>query len=363
MSSLKWLAMGAAVVVMSLQAVRADTIWIGDTPRDNIKLDGVKVMGPKGADRLAYMTDQGMNTSSPFSKLQRINIDGEASFNAAEDAFANRDYDTAITDYQSLLQSSTKDWMQTRAAMRLVAVGKLKNRYDAQVSAYVTLLQKDPATAAENKPSQPPEHAPEVLASAQASISKALDNSNLKTDQKSTLLNLQLQINQANGDAPGAQATLKQLVALGGASDAVRATIKLGDAKLAYQAKQYPQAIADIEQNKALFTEPDQQVDALFILAQAKFAADGEKTDPDAQKDLALNYIRVVTFGSQLEDKPHVAEALDKAAEIEIKLKEPAAALALYQQLLRDKVHSSPALQAKAQAAVAQLGKEAGGSK
>jgi outer membrane protein assembly factor BamD (BamD/ComL family) len=356
MSSLKLLAMSASVVVMSLSAVRADTIWIGDTPRDNIKVDGVKIMGPKGPDRLGYMTDQGMNTSSPFSKLQRINIDGETSFNAAEDAYANKDYDTAITDYQSLLQSSSKDWMQTRAAMRLIQAGKAKNRYDAQVSAYVTLLEKAPEAAAQNKPSQPPEHSPDLDA-ALASISKALDDSSLGNPQKSALLNLQLQIDQARGDTAASQATLKQLVALGGASDAMKATIKLGDANVAYQSKEYPQAIADIEQNKALFTDPDQQVEALFVLAQSKYAVDGDKTDPDVLKDLALNYIRVVTFGSQLEDKPHVAESLDKAAEIEVKLKDPAAAVQLYQQLLRDKAHSSEALQAKAQAAIAHLGK------
>ncbi len=362
MSSLRWLAICGAVVVMSVTGVRADTVWIGDTARDNIKVDGVKVLGPKGGDRLGYMTDQGMNTSSPFTKLQRINIDGEASFNAAEDAFSNKDYDSAITAYQNLLQSSTKDWMQTRAAMRLIAAGKAKNRYDAQVSAYVALLQKDPATAAENKPSQPPEHSPD-LDTALTSISKGLDNSKLDNTQKSSLLNLQLQINQVKGDTAGTQATLKQLVALGGATDAMKAIIKLGDANLAYQSKQYPQAIADIEQNKALFTDPDQQVDALFVLAQAKFAVDGEKTDPEVLKDLALNYIRVITFGSALDDKPHVAESLDKAAEIEIKLKEPAAALTLYQQLLRDKTHASPALLAKAQTAANQLAKTPGGSK
>ena len=363
MSSLEKLAIGASLVLLCVGAVRADTIWLGESTTGAIKVENVKVQEPRG-DSLQYITDQGVQTGRPFSNLQRINIDGETTFNAAEDAFArvnasgkaDPDYDTAITEYQSVLQSSSKSWMQTRAALRLIAAAKAKNRYDAEVSAYVTLVQKDPATATANRPAPPPEHSP-YLDAALASVARCLDDSNLNDTQKSTLLNLQLQINQAKGDSTAVQGTLKQLVALGGGTDAMKATLKLADANVAYQSKQFSQAIADIEQNKALFTDPDQQIEALFVLAQSKFAVDGEKTDADVQKDLALNYMRVVTFGGQLPDKPHVAESLDRAAEIEIKLKDQAAAVQLYQQLLRDKAHASPELIAKAQTALGQLGK------
>jgi tetratricopeptide (TPR) repeat protein len=353
MSSLKQLVVGTAVIVLGLQTVQADTIWIGDTMKDAIKVDGVKIQDPKG-DKLGYLTDQGMITSKAFSKLQEINIDGETTFNSAEQAYAAKDYDTAITAYQTLLESSSKDWMQTRAAMRLIAAGKVKNRYDAQVAAYVALLQKDPATAAQNKPTPPVEHSP-YLDTALGSISKGLDNPKLDNTQKSTLLNLELEIQQAKGDDAQATGTLQQLDAMGASTDAMKATLKLASARMAYKSKQYPQAIADIEQNKAIFTDPDQQVDALFVLAEAKFAVDGDKTDPDVLKDLGLNYMRVVTFGSQLADKPHVADSLYQTAMIEEKLKENAAALQLYNQIVNDRAFAALPVKTKAEAAITRL--------
>jgi hypothetical protein len=343
----------ACCVIACAGMVHADTLWIGDTMKDAIKVDGLKVQDARG-DKLVYVTDQGMNTSKAFSKLQQISIDGETNFDAAEDAFAKRDYDTAISGYQTVLQSSSKDWMLTRAAMRLIAAAKVKNRYDAQVAAYVALLQKDPATAAANKPAEAPEHS-QYLDAALASISKGLDSTHLDDTQKSTLLNLQLQINQAKGDSAAVLSTLQQLNALGGATDEMKATLKLADAQVAYQNKQYPQAIADIEQNKALFTDPDQQVDALFILAQAKYAANGDKADPDTLKDLAINFMRVVTFGSPLADRPHVAESLYQTGQIEEQLKEPAVAAGLYGQILKDRAYANSPIKAKAEAALAKL--------
>jgi tetratricopeptide (TPR) repeat protein len=343
----------AGCLLAFTSVVRADTLWIGDTIHDAIKVDGLKVQGVKDG-KLTYVTDQGMNASKPFAKVPEINIDGEANFNAAESAFAKGDFDAAISAYQTVLQSSSKDWILARAAIRLIAAAKVKNRYDAQVAAYVALLQKDPATAAANKPAEAPEHS-QYLDAALASIGKALDNSHLEDAQKSTLLTLQLQINQAKGDNAAVLSTLQQLNALGGASDEMKATLKIADAQVAYQNKQYPQAIADIEQNKALFTDPDQQVDALFILAQAKYAANGDNADPDTLKDLAINFMRVVTFGSQLNDRPHVAESLYQTGQIEEQLKEPAVAAGLYGQIAKDRAYANSPVKAKADAALAKL--------
>jgi hypothetical protein len=72
-------------------------------------------------------------------------------------------------------------------------------------------------------------------------------------------------------------------------------------------------------------------------------------------KDLAIAYIRVVTFGSQLPDRPHVAEALYGAGQIEEKLKEPQAALALYKQLTTDRAYANSPVVALAKAATDKL--------
>jgi tetratricopeptide (TPR) repeat protein len=362
MNRLNKIAIVAAGVFISIPVLRADTLWIG-TDKNSIKVDGLKVVDVTG-DRLKYLSDTGMNASKPLSQLPQINIDGEISFNAAENAFAARDYDTAITNYQNILQSSSaKPWMQARAATRLLEAGKIKNRFDAQVDAYIALLQKDPAAAAHNKPAEPAEHSP-YLDTALASISKALEDAKLQDSQKSALLGLQLKIDRMKGDSAAVNSTLQQMVALGSASDSDKALLKIMSATVAYDSKQYDQAVNDIEQNRALFTEPDQQVDALFVVAQAKQKLNGDKPDPDVQKDVALNYLRVVTFGSQLPDRPHVAESLYMAGQIEDeKLKDPQAALSLYKQLVNDRAYAGSPFVDKAKAAMEVASKKAGGAK
>ena len=189
------------------------------------------------------------------------------------------------------------------------------------------------------------------------SISRALDSASLKDSEKSTLLGLQLQIDRTKGDTAAVNATLQQLVAMGGATSADKAMLKVLAATVAYDAGKYDEAMADIDQNRSLFTDPAQQVDALFILAQSKQKLNGEKTDPDALKDVALAYMRVVTFGGQLPDRPHVAESLYNAGQIEEKLKEPQSALQLYKQIVTDKVYANSAVLPLARTAMDNLSK------
>jgi TolA-binding protein len=332
----------------------ADTLWIGEPGTNPIKAEGVKVQQVDG-DKVSYTTESGASSSKTFSQLQLINLDGETSFNSAENAFVARNLNDAITGYQAVLAStSAKDWMKNRAGVRLLLVAKELHRFDAQVAAYVALIQRDPATASESKPAKPEENSP-YLDPALATINKALDASTLDKSQKTALLGLELEIYRAKKDSSHVDQTLQQLVSLGGSTPADQALLKIVAADAAYDRKQYTQAINDIQQNRALFTQPDQQVDALYVLAQAKEAIDGDKTDPDVLKDLALAYMRVVTFGSQLSDKPHVPEALFRVAQLEEKLKEPQSAAQLYKQIITTYPQSSIAADAKT--AAAKLGK------
>ncbi len=344
----------AGIVAGPVSVGRADTLWIGENVAKAIKADGVKVTSIKG-DRLFYSTDAGMQASKPLNQLPQINIDGETNFNNAENAYARDDLDTAINAYQQVVQSgSAKDWMLSRACERLIKAAKQKNRFDAQVSAYCSLLAKDPAAAAVNKPTAPDEHT-QNLDAALVTVNKALDSA--PATEKGSLLSLELEIDRAKGDKAQTSATLQQLVALGGASPADMAMLKVESAKVDLDAKEYDKAISTIEQNRALFTEPDQQVDALYVLAQAHMALDGNKTDPDKLKDLALDYLRVVAFGSKLPDRPHVADSLVAAGDLEVKLGDKQGAAALYQQVTRDKIYTGTPAASKAQAALTQLGK------
>jgi tetratricopeptide (TPR) repeat protein len=360
MTAPKKLAICFAALLLVTPLARADTLWIGT--KNPIEADGVKILQVTG-DQMQYTTADGSQSTKSLSQLPQINIDGKSSFNAAENAFAARDFNTAITNYHAALQTSgEKDWILTRAATRLAQAGKTINRFDAQVDAYAILLQIDPATAAQFKPDEPAAHAPD-LDPALADISKALGNSRLADAQKSVLLNLQLQINRAKGDTAGANTTLQQLVAIGGASDSDKAMLKLAAVATAVDAKQYSDAISSIEQNRALYTEPDQQVEALYLLAKARQGNDGSKTDPDTLKDQAIAYMRVVTFGSQLPNRPHVADSLYQTGLIEEKLKEPKAALPLYEQIVRDKAYANSPVLPLAQAAIDRLAKESSASK
>jgi hypothetical protein len=358
MSPLKSLLPIAAFLVLPLSISHADTLWIGDTTVARaIKSDNVKVTAVKD-DTVNYTSDTGMQAKQPLKKLVQINIDGESAFNTAENAYGTGDFDSAITNYQQVLQSaSSKDWMQSRAASRLIAAAKSKNRYDAEVSAYCSLLVKDPTAAAANKPGSPPEHS-QYLDSALTSVGKTLDAGNLNATQKSTLLTLQLEIDRAKGDKAAVNATLGQLVAMGAADPGVVAMLKIASANVDLDAKNYEKAITDIDTNRALFTEPDQQVDALYVLAQAHNGVDGNTNDAEKLKDLAIGYMRVVTFGGKLPDRPHVADSLVAAAEIETKLNEKAAAIQLYQQVVKEKAFAGTPASTRAQAALAASSKE-----
>jgi hypothetical protein len=350
-----------AVLLLAAPLTCADTLWIG-IGRNAIEDDGVKIIQVTG-DQMTFVSGSGVQSTKPLSQLPQINLDNETSFNAAENAYAAREYNTAITSYQSVLQnSSEKPWILTRAATRLSQCGKTLNRFDAQVVAYTSLLQTDPAAAAQIKPAEPAAHSADLDA-ALASITQALGNSQLRDPQKSALYSLQLQIDRAKGDTAGVNTALQQLVALGGASDSDKALLKLAAAGIAVDSRQYSDAINDIEQNRTLYTEPDQQVDALYILAEARQGADGTKSDPDTLKDQALAYMRVVTFGSRLPDRPHVAASLYQAGLIEEKLKEPRAAVPLYEQVIRDRAFANSPVLSLAQAAVDRLAKEPAASK
>ncbi len=144
---------------------------------------------------------------------------------------------------------------------------------------------------------------------------------------------------------------MQQLAARGGTSAKDTGMVKLSAANLAFDSKQYAQAISTIEQNKAAFTDPAQQVDALWLLAESKDALAANKTDPETLKDTALAYMRVVTFGSQLGDKPHVPDALLRVGKIEEKLNDPQIAGQMYQLVIKNFGASPAATGARAAAA------------
>jgi TolA-binding protein len=140
----------------------------------------------------------------------------------------------------------------------------------------------------------------------------------------------QLGVKSASADASVAPATPASAApAQSGAAVALRSAQQL------LAAKEFQKAIATIDASRGEFTEPVQQAEAEWCIAEARngLAQAAGGNDANALKDAALAYMRIVANFSDLPGKPHVADALMKTAAIEEQLGEKPQALSLYQQV------------------------------
>ncbi len=323
-----------------------DTIWIGENAINPIRAGDVQILRLDG-DHIVYSTQSGTEVSKSLAQVQQIAVDGEPAFNAAEEAYVAGKWDVAASQYQSALHSTSRDWVKLRCSVRLAEVAGKANRFDAAVSAYIELLNSNPKAAAAVRP-QVSQGNPTTLDAAAAELSVSLHSDSLTDTQRSLLLRLALEIYRAKKDSASVNATLEALEKIGAATPADMAVLKLASAQVALDAKDFKTAMNDIQQNRTLFTDSAQQIDALWVLAQAQ---DGlaNRSDATALKDAAIAYMRVATFGRDVAGKPHVAEALLHAAEIEQALKEPAEAIGLYRRIEADFPGQPTAAAAKAQ--------------
>ncbi len=349
--------LAAVAVTLPAAVAAADTLWIGESATNPIQTAGVKVQSAT-ADGLTFASDAGGSRTVPMAKIQRVNVDGDTALNGAEDAFASHNWAAAASGYQAVLgRASTKDWEKARAGQRLVTAARAANKYDAEVAGYVAVAQTTPAAAAASRPPKPADDDP-GLDAAQASVTAALAGPKLDGSAKVGLLGVALDIARAKHDEAAVASTLQQMVAAGGGSAADQATLKIATASVDVDKKQYAQAAAVIEQNRAAFTDPDQQVDALYVLAQAKDGLDGDKPEPAAVQDVAIAYMRVVTAGNVLADhgRPHVAESLVRVGQLEEKLKQLPEAMGVYTKVATDPAYAAAkGPQAAAKAAVDRL--------
>lgn len=329
---------------------KADSFVANNIPYNNVKISGIQ------DGELAFRTASGQDSTRPLEQITQITIDGEAAFNDAEAAYIAGDFAKAADGYQKTVRATNKDWMKDRSAQRLVDAAGKAGRFDAAVTGYVALVSRSPELAASSKP-QLPEGKSTFLDSAAKEVETASNDSKLKNDQRAMLLSFLLEIHRARGDGAAAGNVAERLLRVAGndasnpAAAAALADLRLNLAKVALDAKNYQKAMTDIEQNRALFTDPAQQVQALFCLAEAKAGLAADKTDEKTLNDIALSYMRVVTFGK---DQPNaanqVAVSLNKTAAILEALKQPQQAREMYQQVASNYPNSPVASDAKAAA-------------
>ena len=333
-----------AALALSAGRASADTVWLQSGSGKPVALDGVKVQGVQDQN-LTFTTASGNSTNKPLDHIPQIKLDDEPAFSAAEEAFAKADWAAAADGYRKAAAATSRDWVKDRASMRLVEAADKSGNFNDAVAGFIGLMKTKPALASEHKPTVPKNH-PEQLDPAIALVKQESLDPKLSNDQKTVLLNYLLEMYSAKGDAASAQAIIQQLGKVT-PSDAntpearrIQADSKLAQAREALSQKQFAQAIQTIQGGGNLFTDPAQQADALFLLAEAKSGA-ARPDDPDQLKDAALAYMRVVALYKDTEGKPHVADALFNTAGIEEKLKNPKEAIAIYNQVATE-FKSSP---------------------
>ena len=332
------LAGGCLLVAASLPAL-ADTVYLQSGSGKPIALEGVKVQSAQDQS-LTFTTAAGVSNTKPLDHIPEIHLDDEPAFSAAEAAFAKGDFAVAADNYRKAISSTPKDWVKDRSSMRLVEAADKSGNFGDAVAGFIELMKTKPALASEHKPTIP-KNQPAALDPAINLVKQESADPKLTADQKTVLLNYLLELYGAKGDSASAQAIIQQLgkVAPGNANSAdgrrIQADSKLAEANQLLQQHQYAQAERTLVGNGGLFTDPGQQAEALYVIAQAKAAA-ARPDDPDQLKDAALAFMRVVAVCKDIEGKPHVADALYYTAGIEEKLKNPKEAIALYNEVATD---------------------------
>jgi TolA-binding protein len=221
----------------------------------------------------------------------------------------------------------------------LLVVAQKSGRFDAAVAAYISRVMSEPPA---NVPRpQLPDAQSSYLDTAAADVNTALQNPKLNDEQRVALLSFLVDLQRARKDTRAADVVAQRLDEVlakdpnnpqAGRAIARR---KLQAAQSAFDQKDYKQAITEIEGAKAQFTDLSQQADALYLLAEAKFALASGTKEPAALQDCALAFMRVVAHFKDQPDRPHVAQAMVRTGQILEQANDPAGARAIYNQLVQ----------------------------
>jgi TolA-binding protein len=358
---------------------RADTLWIGGAAGGGggIEMKGVQVQEVRDG-KILFATSSGSGGVRDVKQIARVMADNEPALNAAEEALAKNQLDVATENFRKALGSSAKEWVKVWSAQRLTQVAPRANRFDAAASGYIALLAREPGRATEFKPVLPSGQST-FLTSAINEATVALGTPNLAPAAKEALSAFIAELQQAKGApagaggagagagtgvvqtaqaAQGGQSPMagQTGAASGGqappsvaaaAADAAASAAnqklarqKLDAANAALERKDYPAAINEIRSNAKIFTEPRDQAQALYFIAEAQTGIARAKNDVPSWQDAALGYMRVV---AHFHDppvpepvRPFVARSMLKAAQIQETVRDPAAARALYEQLSKE---------------------------
>ena len=355
----------AIAAVPAAQAV-ADTVWLKSPgAKTAVKYDNVKIERVDG-NNLLFTSESGNEARKPLEQVSQIAMDDEPALTTAETAFQGGDFAGAIDGYRKAATASARPWVRQRAALRLIEAGSKAPDFGAAVAGFATLATIDSDAAGKAKPPIPAGATKSVLTGAIRDVQNAEQASGIKPDGARVLLNFQIELQTAAHDTDGASAALKQLAKLGGGPAPVdstpgtpatdngavvraRAEEKLNEARVALAQKDYKHASEVLTAAGEGIVDPQQQDEAMFMLAEAKAALASD--DPKALMDAGILYMRVVANFGKVDGAPHIVESLMKTAAIEEKLSKPEEALRIYNEVASAYKDSSSAQDAATNAA------------
>jgi tetratricopeptide (TPR) repeat protein len=350
--------LGCALAIGSV--ARADDVYVRSGAQGaELQLKNVTIKSVKDGE--LYFMINTRESHRPVAEISRLDLTGEAGFNAADKAFsdaraakdeatAKAKFAEAVTGYTTTMGSTNKPWLKDYAALRMQIAAPRSGRLDAALEAWRTMVEKDPASAAKAKPSvEGIEPKSQYLSFGAKALDTWAKGTN-KQDAQRAYLDMLFDVQTAMGDADAAAKTLERRVALGGTPEEIALTqVQLAELDLAN--KRYDAAAERLGKvNVGLLGEAERAT-VTYVLTECKAAKMQPTAPADQWKDLAIDYMRVVAGAPQ---SGSAGPALLKVAEIHETLKDPETALKIYQQVARE--HANTAAGQAAQKGAERLG-------
>jgi len=316
------------LLILSAAAVYADTLVVNNITYKDVRVTDIR-------DENIYFVVSGNQTHKPLAQVSKLVLDDEPAFNAAEQAYAAREWDKAADGYDKTLRTTPKAWLKDWVSVRLLESASNAGRFDTALKGWIALAEKSPAAARAvnlKMPQADSAYLTEGISLINAALGKARGE-----EFKELLLDQLANLHNARGDTQAANQVMVKRLEMKAADTSTpegqraAALLKLRSAQAALAGKEYDTVIQLVEKNAASLTDPVDQAEAMLLLAHAQAGKAAGSKSADTWKDVALAYMRVVIVAGS---SPQAATALLKTAEIhETHLNEKETALRIYQQV------------------------------
>lgn len=307
----------------------ADSVFVGSLERKDVKIVAFR-------NGVVEFTIAGRSVAPvEAARITRLALDDEPGFTQADKAFSDGAYAQAADGYRNALAATKRPWLADWVAPRLLQSANRAGKLDAAVSAFNTLLLTDINAAVAHRPVVAGSSA-ELLRKAVVELARAGSQANLSATQQLAAKGLLLDVYlaQEDGEAAGRMAgELARFLDDDSNDPAMQrslARLRLSMARLSLSKADHAGAMAQLRANSASFTEPVDQAEAFFLLAQAQDGAAGQTPSADVLRDIAIAYMRSVAASQKAADRRFMPAALFRVAEIEQQLGEVKAAASLY---------------------------------